>query len=171
MKLLIASIATLGVLCGTAYADETQTNTTTGTQMQTTSTSKTGKAAGEAFLAANKNKPGVVTLPDGLQYKVIKAGTGNSPTDDDVVTVNYEGKLVDGKVFDSSYKRGEPTSFPVNGVIAGWTEALKLMKVGSVWDLYIPSNLAYGDQGVPPTIGPNETLIFKVELLSMKKAT
>jgi FKBP-type peptidyl-prolyl cis-trans isomerase FklB len=123
---------------------------------------------GEMFLNANKKKPGVVTLADGLQYKIIKAGKGRKPTQTDAVTVNYEGKLVDGTVFDSSYKRGEPISFPVNGVIPGWTEALKLMPVGSTWELFIPSNLAYGENGAPPSIGPNETLIFKVELLAVK---
>ena len=121
------------------------------------------------FLAANKKKPGVKITADGLQYKVIKAGTGATPTDTDIVSVNYEGKLLDGSVFDSSYKRGEPASFPVNGVIPGWTEALKLMKVGSTYELYIPAELAYGSNGAPPSIGPNETLIFKVELLRIEK--
>lgn len=125
--------------------------------------------AGAAFLAANKTKMGVVTLPDGLQYKIIKAGTGQKPTLADTVTVNYVGTLVNGKEFDSSYKRGEPISFPVNGVIPGWTEALQLMPVGSIWELYIPADLAYGEQGMPPVIGPNEVLIFKVELLGIKQ--
>lgn len=125
---------------------------------------------GEAFLNANKNKAGVKTLPDGLQYKVLKEGTGPTPTINDTVTVNYAGRLVDGTEFDSSYKRGEPTTFPVSGVIPGWTEALQLMKKGSVWELYIPSDLAYGERGAPPSIGPNETLIFKVELLDVKKS-
>lgn len=127
------------------------------------------KSAGESFLLVNRNKPGIVTLPDGLEYKVIKQGTGAKPTDSDTVSVNYAGTLIDGTEFDSSYKRGQPASFPVVGVIPGWTEALKLMPVGSVWELYIPASLAYGEQGAPPTIGPNETLIFKVELLGIQK--
>ena len=108
-----------------------------------------------------------MTLADGLQYKIVKVGNGAKPSLNDQVTVNYEGSLVDGTVFDSSYKRGQPTSFPVNAVIPGWTEALQLMPVGSTWELYIPANLAYGANGVPGTIGPNETLIFKVELLGI----
>ncbi|HVY53454.1 MAG TPA: FKBP-type peptidyl-prolyl cis-trans isomerase [Gammaproteobacteria bacterium] len=124
---------------------------------------------GETFLMQNKNQPGVVTLPDGLQYKVITQGTGPKPTASDVVTVNYSGTLVNGTEFDSSYKRGEPSTFPVSGVIPGWTEALKMMNTGSTWMLYIPASLAYGDQGVPPVIGPNETLIFKVELIDIAK--
>jgi FKBP-type peptidyl-prolyl cis-trans isomerase len=121
---------------------------------------------GDAFLAANKTKDGVVTLPSGLQYKVLKEGTGPKPTASDTVTCNYKGTLVDGTEFDSSYKRGEPTSFPVGGVIKGWTEALQLMPVGSKWQLFIPSNLAYGDPG-RPGIAPGSTLIFEVELLSI----
>lgn len=124
---------------------------------------------GAAFLAANKLKPGVVTLSDGLQYKVIKEGTGPMPTDTDTVVVDYSGKLIDGTEFDSSYKRGQPATFPVNGVIPGWTEALKLMKAGSTWELYIPADLAYGVQGAPPVIGPNQTLIFQVHLIEVKK--
>jgi len=126
--------------------------------------------AGDAFLTANKKKPGVVTLADGLQYKVIKQGKGAKPTLNDTVTVNYAGRLVSGTEFDSSYKRGEPTTFPVSGVIPGWTEALQLMSPGSIWELYIPASLAYGERGAPPSIGPNETLIFKVELLDVKKS-
>ncbi len=122
---------------------------------------------GEAFLAANKSKPGVQTLPDGLQYKVLKEGTGPKPTANDTVTVNYRGTLTNGKEFDSSYKRGQPASFPVGGVIRGWTEALQLMPVGSKWELYIPPDLAYGDRGSGPDIGPGETLVFEVELLSI----
>ncbi len=127
------------------------------------------KAEGEAFLAANKKKPGVVTLPSGLQYKVITEGKGKAPKATDIVTVNYKGTLIDGTEFDSSYKRGEPATFPVNGVIPGWTEALQLMKEGSKWELYIPSNLAYGERGAGKTIGPNATLVFEVELLSVKE--
>lgn len=124
---------------------------------------------GEAFLAANKSKPGVVTLADGLQYKILESATGPKPTLNDVVEVHYEGKLVDGTVFDSSYKRGETATFPVGGVIEGWTKALQLMPVGSTWELYIPSDLAYGSQGAPGAIGPNEVLIFKVKLIAIKK--
>ena len=127
------------------------------------------KADGEAFLATNKNNPGVVTLPDGLQYLVVSNGTGAMPTANDTVTVNYRGKLLDGTEFDSSYKRGEPATFPVGGVIHGWTEALQLMKVGSNWKLFIPSNLAYGEQG-NRSIAPNAVLIFDVELISIKPA-
>lgn len=126
------------------------------------------KQAGEAFLAENKNKEGVQTLPSGLQYQVLKEGTGKSPSASDTVTTHYHGTLIDGTVFDSSYERGQPATFPVNGVIAGWTEALQLMKEGSKWRLFIPSNLAYGGQGAGEDIGPNSTLIFDVELLSVK---
>jgi FKBP-type peptidyl-prolyl cis-trans isomerase FklB len=122
---------------------------------------------GEAFLAANKSKEGVQTLPDGLQYKVLQQGTGPKPTANDTVTVNYRGTLISGKEFDSSYKRGQPISFPVGGVIKGWTEALQLMPVGSKWQLFIPADLAYGDRGAGSDIGPGETLIFDVELLSI----
>lgn len=124
---------------------------------------------GESYLQENKSKPGVISLPDGLQYKILEKGNGKKPTLNDTVTVDYEGKLVDGTVFDSSYKRGQPATFPVNGVIAGWTEALQLMPVGSTWELYIPAALAYGEQGAPPQIGPNQTLIFKVKLISIEK--
>ncbi len=122
---------------------------------------------GEAFLSANKSKEGVTALPDGLQYKIVKEGTGPKPTAGDTVTVNYRGTLVNGKEFDSSYKRGQPVSFPVSGVIKGWTEALQLMPVGSKWELYIPADLAYGDNPPDPSIGPGDTLIFEVELLSI----
>jgi FKBP-type peptidyl-prolyl cis-trans isomerase FklB len=122
---------------------------------------------GEAFLAANKSKEGVVTLPSGLQYKILTAGTGPKPTANDKVTCNYRGMLINGKEFDSSYKRGEPASFPVGGVIKGWTEALQLMPVGSKWQLFIPPDMAYGDRGAGADIGPGETLIFEVELLSI----
>jgi len=122
---------------------------------------------GDAFLAANKAKPGVITLPDGLQYKVLTEGTGPKPGAGDTVTVNYRGTLVNGKEFDSSYKRGQPVSFPVGGVIKGWTEALQLMPVGSKWQLFIPAELAYGDHPPTPDIEPGEVLIFDVELLSI----
>lgn len=127
------------------------------------------KTEGEAFLALNKSKPGVETLPDGLQYKIIKPGTGESPTGKDTVTVNYEGSLIDGQVFDSSYKRGKPISFKVSEVIPGWTEVLQKMKPGAEWMVYIPSSLAYGERGAGP-IGPNQTLIFKIELISVQSA-
>jgi len=123
---------------------------------------------GEAFLTANKSKEGVKTLPSGLQYKVLTEGSGPKPTANDTVTVNYRGTLIDGKEFDSSYKRGQPASFPVTGVIKGWTEALQLMPVGSKWQLFIPPDLAYGDSPRPGgDIAPGDTLIFEVELLSI----
>jgi len=124
---------------------------------------------GEAFLAANKTKEGVVTLPSGLQYKILKAGTGEKATRDDTVVCNYKGSLINGTEFDASEKHGGPVTFPVKGVIAGWTEALQLMPVGSKWQLFVPSNLAYGANG-PGDIGPNATLIFEVELMSIQKA-
>jgi len=126
------------------------------------------KAEGEEFLAKNKSKEGVVTLPSGLQYKILKAGTGKKPTDKDTVVCNYRGTLIDGTEFDSSYSRNQPAEFGVTGVIAGWTEALKLMPVGSKWQLFVPSKLAYGDRGAGQMIAPNSTLIFEVELLSIK---
>ena len=125
-------------------------------------------AEAEAFLKANKAKEGVKVLPSGLQYKVIKEGTGKSPTATDKVKVNYRGTLINGTEFDSSYKRNEPAEFVVNRVIKGWTEALLLMKEGSKWELYIPPNLAYGEQG-RPSIPPNSALIFEVELLEVLK--
>ncbi len=124
---------------------------------------------GKKFLAENAKKPGVITLPSGLQYKVLKEGTGNIPTASDKVKVNYEGTLIDGTKFDSSYDRGEPVVFGVTQVIKGWTEALQLMKEGSVWMLYIPSDLAYGSRQAGKDIKPFSTLIFKVELLSIVK--
>ena len=127
------------------------------------------KKEGDAFLAANKSKEGVVTLPSGLQYKILKEGNGPKPTATDSVVCNYKGTLINGTEFDSSYKRGEPATFPVTGVIKGWTEALQLMPVGSKWQLFIPPDLAYGARGTPGgPIGPNATLIFEVELLSIK---
>ena len=128
------------------------------------------KADGTKFLEENKKKEGVKTTASGLQYKVVKEGTGPQPKATDTVTVNYRGTLIDGTEFDSSYKRGQPASFPVNGVIKGWTEALQLMKVGSKYQVFIPSNLAYGERSVSPEIGPNAALIFDVELLDAKAA-
>jgi FKBP-type peptidyl-prolyl cis-trans isomerase FklB len=125
------------------------------------------KKEGETFLADNKKKTGVKTLPSGLQYKVIKEGTGKAPKATDTVTTNYRGTLINGTEFDSSYKRGQPLSIPVNGVIPGWTEALQLMKTGSKWQLFIPSSLAYGEKG-PGMIGPNAVLVFEIELLAVK---
>lgn len=124
---------------------------------------------GEAFLTANKTKEGVVTLPSGLQYKILQTGTGEKPKLDDTVVCNYKGTLMNGTEFDASEKHGGPSTFPVNRVIPGWTEALQLMPAGSKWQLFVPSNLAYGAQG-PGDIGPNATLIFEVELVSIQKA-
>ena len=124
---------------------------------------------GDNFLAANQKKEGVQTLPSGMQYKVIKAGTGQKPKLTDTVTTHYRGTLIDGTEFDSSYKRGKPATFQVNGVIRGWTEALQLMEEGAKWQLFIPSTLAYGDRGAGQMIGPNATLIFEVELISIQE--
>jgi FKBP-type peptidyl-prolyl cis-trans isomerase FklB len=133
---------------------------------------ETNKKEGEEFLAANKTKEGVVTLPSGLQYKILKEGAGPKPSATDSVVCNYRGTLLNDTEFDSSYKRGQPATFPVGGVIKGWTEALQLMSVGSKWQLFVPSELAYGQRGPNPEIGPNSTLIFEVELLSIQdKAT
>lgn len=126
------------------------------------------KKEGADYLAKNKKKKGVVTLPSGLQYKVLKSGKGKSPKLSDTVVTNYHGTLIDGTVFDSSFDRGQAVSFPVNAVIKGWTEALMKMKVGDKWELVIPSSLAYGEQGAPPKITPGATLIFIVELLEIK---
>jgi FKBP-type peptidyl-prolyl cis-trans isomerase len=126
------------------------------------------KTEGEAFLAANKSKDGVVTLPSGLQYKILTAGTGPKPTASDSVKCNYRGTLINGTEFDSSYKRGQPATFGVGQVIKGWTEALQLMPVGSKWQLVVPASLAYGERGAGAEIGPNATLIFEVELLSIE---
>jgi len=131
---------------------------------------KAEKDAGEKFLAENKKRKGVITLPDGLQYEIIKEGTGEKPTDTSTVKAHYAGSLVNGTEFDNSYKRGEPLEIPVGGVIKGWTEALKMMPVGSKWKLYIPSQLGYGDQGAGNGVIPGgATLIFEVELLEIVK--
>ena len=126
------------------------------------------KKEGEAFLAGNRNKEGVVTLPSGLQYRIIKASDGKKPGDEDSVECHYRGSLISGTEFDSSYRKGNPAIFKVNGVIPGWREALKLMPVGSIWQVFVPSELAYGARGKSPSIGPNETLIFEVELIAVK---
>lgn len=131
--------------------------------------SQTALEKGQAFLQENAKKDGVKTTPSGLQYKVLTEGTGKSPKATDTVTVNYRGSLLDGTEFDSSYKRGEPISFPLNRVIPGWTEGVQLMKEGAKYQFYIPANLAYGKQGTPGgPIGPDETLIFDVELIKVK---
>ncbi len=127
------------------------------------------KKEGDAFLAENKKKEGVKTLPSGLQYKVIKAGSGKKPTINDTVTAHYRGTLINGTEFDSSIRRGKPASFAVKGVIPGWTEALQLMEEGAKWQLFIPANLAYGERGAGREIGPNATLIFEVELISVQE--
>lgn len=127
------------------------------------------QAKGDAFLSQNKTKPGVVTLASGLQYKIITNGTGVKPAKEDEVTVEYKGTLIDGTVFDSTEKTGKPASFKVSQVIPGWTEALQLMPAGSTWEIYVPAKLAYGPRSVGGPIGPNETLIFNVHLISVKK--
>jgi FKBP-type peptidyl-prolyl cis-trans isomerase FklB len=156
---------------GKLVLSEEQCNATIVNYMQKAKAQKaTGnKKLGLDFLAANKNKPGVVTLSSGLQYTILQAGTGPKPALTDMVRVHYHGTLIDGKVFDSSVERGQPIELSVNGVIPGWTEALQLMPVGSKWKLFIPSNLAYGDQAAGPMIGPGSTLVFEVELLDIVK--
>ncbi len=129
-----------------------------------------GKAEGDKFLAENKAKEGIKVTESGLQYKIISEGKGAIPTATDTVVTHYTGTLVNGKVFDSSYKREAPATFPVNGVIKGWTEALQLMKVGAKWQLFIPSELAYGVRGAGESVGPNQVLIFEIELLEIKKS-
>jgi len=155
---------------GKLLLDEQQANSCIVNFMQKSKAEKSSgnKKLGLEFLAANKNKPGVVTLPSGLQYSIIKEGTGPKPAITDQVRVHYHGTLIDGKVFDSSVDRGQPIELSVNGVIPGWTEALQLMPVGSKWKLFIPSTLAYGDQQAGPMIAPGSTLIFDVELLDVK---
>jgi FKBP-type peptidyl-prolyl cis-trans isomerase FklB len=136
-------------------------------QKEMAATGEKNLAAGKAFMDENKKKPGVKTLPSGLQYKVITEGSGKSPKETDQVTVNYKGTLITGTEFDSSYKRGQPATFPVKGVIPGWTEALQKMKEGAKWQLVVPPELAYGSKGMGP-IPPNSTLVFEVELISVK---
>lgn len=129
---------------------------------------QTNATSGKAFLDANAKKEGVVTTASGLQYRIIKAGTGPKPGGTDTVVVHYRGKLIDGKEFDSSYSRGEPTPLRLDGVIKGWQEAVQLMPVGSKWEIYVPSSLGYGERGAGQDIGPNATLIFEIELLEIK---
>lgn len=129
---------------------------------------ESNRAEGESFLADNAKKPKIKTLESGLQYKVVKAGTGAMPKATDTVEVHYRGTLINGAEFDSSFSRGEPATFPVNGVIKGWQEALQLMKEGAKWQIFVPSDLAYGSRGAGAQIGPNATLIFDVELLKIK---
>jgi FKBP-type peptidyl-prolyl cis-trans isomerase FklB len=150
-----------------AAISEVQNDVRKKQQEKMQETGAANKKEGAAFLTANRTKEGVVTLPSGLQYKILKEGTGPKPAATDTVVCNYRGTLVNGTEFDSSYKRGQPASFPVNGVIKGWTEALQLMPVGSKWQLFIPFDLAYGEPG-RPGIEPSSTLIFEVELLSIE---
>ncbi len=170
MKLSALAMVSMALLAGTAYAADATVPAQNGATAATTN-----QTASAAFLAANQQKPGVVTLPNGLQYKEITPGKGVSPTDQDAVVVDYVGTLVDGTKFDSSYDRGQPATFPVAAVIPGWTQLLKLMKPGATWELYIPADLAYGEQGVPgnpgqpPLIGPNQALVFKVHLIKVSK--
>ena len=138
-----------------------------GTEMMKQDAEKNRKE-GEAFLAQNMKREGVRTLQSGLQYRVLRTGTGRTPRATDTVAVNYRGTFIDGTEFDSSYRRGQPLVFQVNRMIKGWVEALQMMNMGAKWQLFIPSRLAYGEQGAPPAIGPNATLIYEVELLSIK---
>jgi len=154
-----------------AVLKEVQTEVQKQQQEKMKESADKNKAEGEAFLAANKSKDGVVTLPSGLQYKILTAGTGPKPTASDSVVCNYRGTLINGTEFDSSYKRGQPATFGVGQVIKGWTEALQLMPVGSKWQLFVPSSLAYGERGAGAEIGPDSTLIFEVELLSIQDKT
>jgi FKBP-type peptidyl-prolyl cis-trans isomerase FklB len=132
-------------------------------------TAQENAAASAKFLAENKQKPGVITLPSGLQYKIIKPGRGPKPTADDQVEVNYKGTLPDGTVFDSSYQRGQPATFGLSSIIPGWSEALKLMPQGSEWRIFVPANLAYGARGAGSAIGPNQALVFDIDLLKVIK--
>lgn len=152
-----------------AVLNEVQTEIKKQQQEKTQQAAAANKTEGEAFLAANKSKDGVVTLPSGLQYKILTAGTGPKPTASDSVKCNYRGTLINGTEFDSSYKRGQPATFAVGQVIKAWTEALQLMPAGSKWQLFVPSSLAYGERGAGAEIGPNATLIFEVELLSIEE--
>jgi FKBP-type peptidyl-prolyl cis-trans isomerase FklB len=164
----IGAIALFAWTCLPGCGDESEGKTVNDSVQPGVSPAEANKKKGEEFLAANAKKKDVKTLPSGLQYVVLKEGTGKKPGATDEVEVHYHGTLINGTVFDSSVDRGEPTSFPVNRVIAGWTEALQLMKEGAKWRVFIPSKLAYGRSGRPPKIGPNEPLIFEIELLHVK---
>ena len=154
-----------------AVLAEVQNEVRNQQQEKTQQAGAANEQEGEAFLAANREKEGVATLPSGLQYKILKYGTGPKPTASDTVACNYRGTLINGTEFDSSYKRGQPATFGVSQVIKGWTEALQLMPVGSKWQLFIPASLAYGERGAGSDIGPNATLLFEVELLSIAGQT
>jgi FKBP-type peptidyl-prolyl cis-trans isomerase FklB len=169
MKFKILSAITVAILGTQAFAAGDVDISPATAQAVAQPAMDKAQVAGIAFLTANKVKPGVVSLPDGLQYKIISPGKGPSPDESDVATVEYEGKLINGTIFDSSAQHGGTAKFPVGQVIAGWTEALKLMNKGATWELFIPSDLAYGSEGAPPSIGPNETLIFKVTLVDYSK--
>jgi FKBP-type peptidyl-prolyl cis-trans isomerase FklB len=150
----------------TSALTELQRQVTVKRQEKQRQESEANQAAGEKFLAENKTKPGVITLPSGLQYKVLAEGAGESPGSNDIVTVNYRGTLINGEEFDSTAKTGRPLIRPLRALIPGWREAVALMKPGAKWELFVPPNLAYGPRGYPPKIGPNETLIFEVDLVS-----
>lgn len=166
---LIAIVIAVIIGAGIFYLkNKTLNSDTSGEDTVTQVSNADNKAMGEAFLAENGKMEGVITTASGLQYQVITEGTGASPNATSNVTVHYEGTTIDGKVFDSSYKRGEPITFGLNRVIAGWTEGLQLMKEGGKARLFIPSNLAYGERHAGPSIGPNSTLIFDVELIKVQ---
>lgn len=153
-----------------SYAAPSTAPTSTTVKVDTTmSQAEQNLKHADEFLAKNKHEKDVVTTASGLQYKILTPGTGPKPASTDSVTVDYEGKLLNGTVFDSSYKRGQPATFPVNAVIQGWQEALPLMNTGSTWEIFIPPKLAYGERGAPGAIGPNELLVFKVHLIKVNK--
>ncbi len=164
-NLLLVPLMTLVIACD---GGSTESNKTSNTETnEAKSTMDDNKMKGEAFLAENAKKEGITVTASGLQYEVINSGSGATPTLSDTVETHYTGRFMDGTEFDSSVTRGQPLTFPVTGVIAGWTEALQLMQEGDKWKLYIPSELAYGERGVGP-IPPNATLIFDIELLAVK---
>lgn len=167
---IVAVVAIVIMVLVTLTSPQSNPALATGTPASVALNTNSGNAleAGAAFLANNAKDPDVHTTPSGLQYKVVKEGTGPKPTETDTVTVNYEGKLIDGTIFDSSYERGQPATFPLNGVIAGWTEGLQYMSVGSTYMFYIPSSLGYGAQANGDKLPANSTLIFKVDLLSIQ---
>lgn len=169
MKPIILAIFSLSLLSTPVISAETQNVQTPSNKTQATSVSDQNEMNSEAFLNENMKKPGVKMTASGLQYKAITEGTGTRPGPNDVVTVDYVGKLINGTEFDSSYKRGQPATFELSGVIPGWVEGLQLMKKGGTYEFYIPAKLAYGARGVPPVIGPNQALIFEVKLIDVKK--